>query len=166
MPDPDPEGAPVSDEEKPAVPNKVCPHCGAMNQTVFEKCPSCGKKYKKRSGFKTFAIVAGAGLLVLIVAIVGCAALIGVGVEEATDEAQEHAISRAEFNSVEQGTTQGAIEKRFGEPEDSQEFEQKFGGQVTGSSCIYYNETGQELFEGDSYQFCFTEGRLDSKNAY
>ena len=153
-------------DNTPDAPTKVCPHCSAQNQTVLSRCPSCGKKYKKGGAFKTFAIVAGAIILTFVVAIVGCAALIGAGVDEAEDDAQEHAITRAEFNSVDQGTSQAQIEERLGEPDDSQEFENKFGGQVQGSSCIYYNEEGKELFEGASFQFCFTEGKLDSKNAY
>lgn len=96
----------------------------------------------------------------------GCVAVIGAGVDEAEDEAQETAISQAEFDSIQQGTTQAQVEKELGEPSDSQEFEQRFGGKTSGSSCIYYNEEGQELFEGRSYQFCFDGGKLTSKNAY
>jgi hypothetical protein len=50
--------------------------------------------------------------------------------------------------------------------EDRQEFENEGipGEEPVGSSCIYYNRAGGDL--GDSFQFCFTKGRLDSKNAY
>lgn len=147
-----------------SVPTKVCPHCGAQNQTAASKCPSCGKKYKRRTGLRIFAFIVG-GFLLLIV---GCAVIIGAGVDEAEEEAQKHAITKAEFDSVQQGTSQSAIENRFGNPEDSQEFEQKGFGESApqGSSCIYYNEEGKDLFEGNSFQFCFTEQKLDSKNAY
>lgn len=112
--------------------------------------------------FKVFVGVCLAGL----VFIVGCALLIGSAAEDVSDEAQEHAITRAEFDAVQQGTSQADVEKKLGDPDDSQEFEQRFGGQTQGSSCIYYNEKGKELFEGDSYQFCFTNGKLDSKNVW
>jgi hypothetical protein len=111
-------------------------------------------------------MVLGALCLLVIVAVVGCAVLLGTAAEEVEDEAQEHAISLAQFDSIEQGSTQAAVEQELGKPEDSQAFEQRFGGRVEGSSCIYYNEKGKELFEGRSFQFCFTEGKLDSKNAY
>jgi hypothetical protein len=52
---------------------------------------------------------------------------------------------------------------------DSQEFEQEIPeiqDQPERSSCIYYPEKDRPLFEGDSYQFCFDNGKLTSKNAY
>jgi hypothetical protein len=144
-------------------PTKVCPHCGTQAQTTGKKCPSCGKGYKKRTGLKIFA-----GLCLLgLVAIVGCAALIGSAANDVQNEADKHAITKAQFDAVEQGTSQSAVEKQLGTPEDSQEFENKFGkAEPQGSSCIYYNEKGKDLFEGSSFQFCFTERKLDSKNAY
>lgn len=163
-----PQLAAGSDPAKPLeAPTKLCPHCGAQSQTLASKCPHCGKGYAKRSGLKVLAGIVAGGL-VLIAGCAGCVALIGSGVDEAEDEAQEHAISKAEFDSIEIGTTQAQVEKRLGVPEDSQEFEQKgFGNNAPqGSSCIYYNETGKDLFEGESFQFCFTEEKLDSKNAY
>lgn len=145
-------------------PTKVCPHCGTQAQTAEKKCPNCGKGYKKRTGLKIFAGICLAGLVL----IVGCAVLIGSAAKDVSDEAQKHSITKAQFDAVQQGTTQAALEKQLGTPEDSQEFEQKGFGQNApqGSSCIYYNEKGKGLFEGSSFQFCFTEEKLDSKNAY
>ena len=34
------------------------------------------------------------------------------------------------------------------------------------SSCIYYPEKGKGIGEGKSFQLCFTNGKLDSKNVY
>jgi hypothetical protein len=104
-----------------------------------------------------------------IVLIVGCSALFAVGLDEAEKEEAKNAITPAEFRSVQQGTSQSAVERRFGEPQDSQEFEQEIPeiqDQPERSSCIYYPEKDKELFEGDSYQFCFDNGKLTSKNAY
>lgn len=115
---------------------------------------------------KTFLKVVLGIIVGGLVLIGGCVAIIGGAVDEAEDEAQEHAITRSEFNSIGQGATQSAVEKQLGDPEDSQEFEQRFGKKAQGSSCIYYNEEGQDLFEGESYQLCFTDGKLDSKNVY
>jgi hypothetical protein len=144
------------------APTKVCPHCGTQAQTTSKKCPNCGKGYKKRTGLKIFA-----GLCLLgLVAIVGCAALISGAADEVQKDQDAHSITKSQFDGIEQGTTQVAVEKQLGTPEDNQEFEQKFGGTTQGSSCIYYNEKGKDLFEGSSFQFCFTERKLDSKNAY
>lgn len=147
-----------------AAPTKVCPHCGTQAATTAKKCPNCGKGYKRRTGLKIFAAIIAAGLVL----IVGCAVLVGSAVDDVENEAQQHAITKAQFDSIPQGTSQAEVEKRLGEPEDSQEFEQQsyFKKATQNSSCIYYNEKGKELFEGASFQFCFTEGKLDSKNAY
>ncbi len=115
---------------------------------------------------KTVFKIAAGIILALVVVIGGCAALIGAGVNEAEDDAQEHAITKSQFDSIDQGSTQSEVEKELGDPSDDQEFESRFGGKTQGSSCIYYNEKGAELFEGDSYQFCFTNEKLDSKNVY
>lgn len=146
------------------APTKVCPHCGTQAQTAGKKCPQCGKKYKKRTGLKIFAGICFVGLLF----IVGCAVLIGGAANEIDKQAQEHAISKSQFDAIQQGTSQAAVEKKLGTPEDSQEFEQKGFGKSApqGSSCVYYNEKGKDLFEGRSFQFCFTNRKLDSKNAY
>lgn len=118
---------------------------------------------------KTILKIALGIILGLVVVIVGCSALFAAGVDEAEDEATRNGITIREFRSVEQGTRQRAVERRFGEPEDSQEFEQEIPELQDGpsrSSCIYYPEKGQPLFEGRSFQFCFDERRLTSKNAY
>ena len=55
---------------------------------------------------------------------------------------------------------------RFGQAADAQEFENEslVDKEPQNSSCIYYNRKGGEF--GEVFQFCFTEGKLDSKNAY
>lgn len=121
------------------------------------------QKRKRRGGTFTkvvLGVVLGGALL-----IGGCAALIGAGLsEEETD-----GITRAQFDSISQGTTQTSVEDEYGEPEDSQEFETQIPelqDTPSSSSCIYYPEKGKPLFEGQSFQLCFDEGKLTSKNAY
>ena len=104
---------------------------------------------------------------------VGCAALVGTGVDQAVKEAEREqnarGITMKQFRAVKQGTSQRRIERRLGAPEDAQEFENQIPelqDQPSRSSCIYYPEADKPLFEGRSFQFCFDEGRLTSKNAY
>jgi hypothetical protein len=95
-------------------------------------------------------------------------ALLAAGVDEATKEQNETAITRSQFRSIDIGTTQTAVERRLGDPGDKQQFENEGlpGEQAAKSSCIYYNEKDKGLGEGAFFQFCFDEGRLTSKNSY
>jgi hypothetical protein len=149
------------------APNKVCPHCGAMSQTTEKKCPNCGKGYKKRTVLKVIVGLAVLGL----VAMVGCAALIGSAAEEVGNELDaqqnEHAITTKQFKSLDLGTSQSAVIKELGvKPEDKQEFENEgfMSEEPSSSSCIYYNKKNGEF--GDIFQLCFDEKKLSSKNAY
>lgn len=149
------------------APNKVCPHCGAMNQTTAKKCPSCGKGYKKRTVLKVLV-----GLSVLgLVLIVGCAALIGGAANEVAKqldtEQQAHAITRQQFRSLDLGMTERQVIAAVGKrPEDRQEFQSEgfMTDEPQNSSCIYYNRAGGSF--GDVFQLCFDGGRLNSKNSY
>lgn len=152
-------------QQQPPV--KVCRNCGAQSQTFAPKCPSCGKSYKSKTG-RNILIIALGVLLGGTLLIVGCVALVASGVDEANEEQKKQGITLEQFRSVRQGTTQDEIEADFGKPEDAQEFENE-GIDTTEperSSCIYYPEKGKGIGEGRSFQLCFTEGKLDSKNAY
>jgi ribosomal protein L40E len=149
------------------APQKVCPHCGAIAQTTAKKCPNCGKGYKKRTWLKVLVALCVLGA----VAIVGCAALIGSAANEVGKqldaEQQAHAISRAKFNAIKLGMTEDKVIETAGkQPEDKQEFENAgvLDDEPQNSSCIYYNRAGGDF--GDLFQFCFTSGKLDAKNAY
>ena len=75
----------------------------------------------------------------------------------------------SEFDSVQQGMTQQEVEHLLGPPDNSQQFEQQIPqlqNQPLKSSCIYYPESGKPLLEGHSFQFCFDQNKLTSKNAY
>lgn len=151
-------------------PTKVCPHCGAQSQTTGDRCPNCNKRYRKRGrGVR----IAGWGCLGTILGGIAIVVLIGLAISAGVDEAEEEqdrvGITLSEFRSIEQGTSQDEVEELLGQPEDAQEFEQEIPELQSGpsrSSCIYYPERGKPLFEGRSFQFCFDEGRLTSKNAY
>jgi hypothetical protein len=54
------------------LPTKVCPHCSVSSQTTADKCPACGKGYKKRGFFARWFrrwLIAG-GILLVIIALV------------------------------------------------------------------------------------------------
>jgi hypothetical protein len=148
-----------------AAPTKVCPHCGVSAQTTEPKCPSCGKGYKKRTALKVFVGLTVAGLVL----IVGCTALFIGGVDNAVDELDaeqaKHAITRAEYNELEIGMTQQEVISTLGkQPEDRQRFQSEsyLDEEPSNSSCIYYNQADGEFL--DSYQLCFDDGILTSKN--
>lgn len=111
---------------------------------------------------KTFLKVLAGVIVGGLLLIVGCAALISAGVDEANDEAEEHAITKAEFEAVERGATEAEVREELGEEEDRQQF----GGKREGESCLYYGQEGEGIAGTTSYQFCFTDGALRSKNAY
>lgn len=148
-----------------AAPVKVCPHCGAQAQTAASKCPNCGKGYKRRTALKVLAVLAGVGVLF----VVGCVALIGGAANEVSKELDKeqkaHAITTDQFRSVTLGSTESEVISQLGkQPENRQEFQNEGFDEPQNSSCIYYNKEGGSF--GDAFQFCFTEGKLDAKNAY
>lgn len=148
------------------APQKACPHCSAVSQTLDERCPNCGKKFKKRTLLKVLVAIAVVGMLF----IAGCAALIGgaaTEIDEELDKQQnQSAITQQQFKSLKMGTTQKQVEKKFGPPADSQEMESEISELDVESSmsCIYYNREGGSF--GDMFQLCFDDGKLNSKNAY
>ena len=152
------------------APVKVCPHCAAQAQTAEVKCPVCGKKYKRKNHtvLKVFlGIVVG-----IIVLAAGCAALVGGAANEVAKqldaEQKAHAISASTFASLKLGATKAEVLAAAAPatPEDAQEFEQAgvLSSEQLSSSCLYFNKEGGSF--GDLYQLCFTNDRLESKNAY
>lgn len=108
----------------------------------------------------TLGVVLGGTILVG-----GCVALVAGGLSSKETDG----ITRAQFDSIAQGTDQGEIEDQYGKPRDSQDFENQIPelqDQPSKSSCIYYPEKGKPVLEGQSFQLCFDEGKLSSKNAY
>ncbi len=124
---------------------------------------------KKQKKPRTVLKVMLGMILGTFVLIIGCTALLAGGVNEAQKDQDAKGISAAEFSAIEQGSTQQQVEATLGEPESAQQFEQQIPelqSQPSSSSCIYYPEKGEPLFEGQSFQLCFDNGALTSKNAY
>jgi hypothetical protein len=118
---------------------------------------------------KTVLKVALGIVLGATVLIGGCVALIGAGVDEANDEQKKKGITAREFRSVPLDSSRAEVRQRLGRPENAQAFEQAGIDGLTEpsrSSCIYYPEKGKDILEGRTFQLCFTNGRLDSKNIY
>jgi Protein of unknown function (DUF2510) len=146
---------------QPPPPQRTPPPQAAPQQARGQKE---GSNFLRNCLVVALGIVLGGGLL-----FVGCAALLGEGFNQAEKEQTKNAITSSQFRSIEQGTTQEEVEAELGEPQDAQDFEQEIPELQQGpqrSSCIYYPEKGKPLFEGRSFQFCFDEGKLTSKNAY
>jgi hypothetical protein len=123
---------------------------------------------QKKSGGTVWKVMLGV-VLGFCLLIGGCVALIGVGVNEADKEQKKKGITLKQFRSVKQGTSQADVEAELGTPEDAQEFEQEIPELDTGtqrSSCIYYPEKGKGIGEGRSFQLCFDNDKLTSKNVY
>jgi hypothetical protein len=115
--------------------------------------------------------VLGGIAAVFVLGVGGCAVIVGFAVHSAVErlnaEQRAHAISNAQFDSAQLGTSRADVIKMLGkQPEDTQEFVTKGvlkPGDVN-SSCIYYNRKGE--FFGNRFQFCFEGDSLQSKNAY
>lgn len=105
-----------------------------------------------------------AGVILMVLFVGGCIALVGgIGSEiekDLNEQQQESSITLKEFKGVEMGALRKDLEKEFGEPSDVQE--QTIEG--TQMDCIYYNNADGEFM--DTFQFCFTDGVLDSKSRY
>lgn len=118
---------------------------------------------------KTVFKVALGIILGLTVLIGGCVAVLGAGVDEADKEQKKKGITVAQFKAQKTGKAERAVRTDLGDPEDAQQFEDAgVEGLVkpSKSSCIYYPEKGKGIGEGRSFQLCFTNGKLDSKNVY
>lgn len=120
---------------------------------------------KKRTGLKIFI-----GLCVLgLAGFIGCAALIAGGINEAVNELnaeqEASAITASQFRQLEMGMSEQQVRQQLGKPpQDRQDLESEgvLSGEPTTSTCIYYNKDGGEWL--DTYQLCFDDGRLTSKN--
>ena len=102
------------------------------------------------------AVMVGAG---------GCLGLILLTAKEASEVRNEHAITRAQFDAIQLGTSEEAVRSSLDvPPDDEQEFEnQRPDGSVARGTCLYYFRKGGGA--GDKFQLCFQDGTLHSKNA-
>ncbi len=151
------------------APVKLCPNCAAQAQTTDLKCPSCGKKYKKKSPVLKILL----GIVVLMIAVVaGCTALVGGAVNEAVDqynaEQAASAISQETFDGIQVGATRADVDAAVAPavPQNTQEYtsEGVLDETVIDTSCIYFNREGGQF--GDAFQFCFDGDVLRSKSSF
>ena len=112
---------------------------------------------------KTFVKVALGIALGCVLLFVGCGALVGAGFNAVVEEADQHAITQTQFDSVKtgaRGNSRRRILARFGEP---QQVEVQDDRRASERDCIYYNRKGQFLV---TYELCFDEhDRVFSKIA-
>lgn len=121
---------------------------------------------------KTIFKIAAGLLLAMIVLIGGCTALVAGAANHADKQMQKdhdkHAITKGQLASVHMGDSKQHVIARLGQPSDSQHDETAGidGGTSTGD-CIYYDAKGSwSNFKAPTYQLCFTDGHLDSKNQW
>lgn len=119
---------------------------------------------------KGFLKIFGAIMLAGCVFIVGCVAIIGVGANEVAKDIEEeqakNAITKQQFSKIKLGMTEAEVREIAGPPRDRQDMEAEgiFDEESSKSSCIYYNVKGGEFL--DTYQLCFDDDRLNSKNKW
>lgn len=152
----------------PTPPAKVCPHCHASAATYAAICPTCGGRYAGRAKWPWVVV----GLFVLMLAGLGaCVAVVGTAADrvitELNREQARHAITVAQFDAVELGSSRARVISQLGRPpENIQEFLRRgvLDEAAVDSACMYYNRAGGSF--GDRFQFCFENDRLISKNSY
>lgn len=125
------------------------------------------KSHTGRNILIVVLVVAG----VMVLGIGGCVALIGGAANEADKaidkEQNRNAITVQQFRTLKVGeVTRADVVRRYGRPNDSDEFQAK---DIGGSDCIYYNKK-RPKGEGDfgSFQLCFNKagGKLESKDRF
>ena len=111
---------------------------------------------------KTFLKVAIGITLGFAMLFVGCGALVGAGFNAVQKEADKHAITQTQFDSVKtgaHGNSRQRILARFGAPQPVEAVEDDLSTDQT--DCLYYNHKGAVL---QTYEFCFdANDRVKSK---
>jgi hypothetical protein len=116
---------------------------------------------------KKWPWVLGAIVLVFGLGVAGCLAAVNNAVDELNREQAAHAITKAQFDTLALGISRAEVISQLGrEPEDVQEFVHQgvLSEAQVNDACIYYNREGGSF--GDRFQLCFTDDKLDAKNAY
>jgi predicted small secreted protein len=96
-------------------------------------------------------------LWVLAVVIGGCATGNGSGPDLSGSDTSNTDAVAAHWQEIHYGMSKDEVTALIGTPDDSQHME----SQGYSSDCIYYGSLSLT-----SYQFCFENGSLDSKNQY
>jgi hypothetical protein len=94
----------------------------------------------------------------LVIALIAWGAADQLILERYRDQRQAHAITEAEFQTVQSDATQEQLLARFGDPEDLGTLE------GDGSGCITYKQEGAPLLRERTYRFCFEGGPLILKD--
>ena len=107
-----PESGPTTRQsEGPTPPTKVCPHCSVQSQTLEDKCPSCGKPYKKKRGGCLKWV--GISVLALVLLIAGCSALLA-----GDDGSDDNTASPSATTAASPGPAEEETEPEEAEPEE------------------------------------------------
>ena len=114
---------------------------------------------------KTTMKIALGIVLGFVLLIVGCGALVGTAANEVQAESNENAITQAQYAGVTNGMSRSEVEAMLGEPTSDQDMNVSVEelGIESNTQCIYYNEKDEIL---SMYQFCFENGKLNSKASY
>lgn len=84
--------------------------------------------------------------------------VIGDAIDDVESSRDETAITAKQYSSIKVGMREEAVRDKLGEPAD-----ETIGDGRRETTCLYYNEKDAGLIAGDRYEFCFVDGRLDSK---
>lgn len=115
--------------------------------------------------------VAGGIILVIILIVVLISVVFTSASHNIQKERNAHAITRAQFDSLQLGQPKDVVLRGLPQPQDSQQFSSDYGTDLPNlnQSCVYFNErtTGDNLASGSYFQLCFDQNNiLRSKNAY
>jgi hypothetical protein len=131
--------------------------------------PNQTKQWSDNALMKTVLKVMLGIILGCTVLIVGCAALIGAGVNAAQQDSDKTAITSTQYGSASLGSaTRSEIEADFGEPQSSNDVQAAGIDGIPKSDfsqqCIYYSRKGELA---SLFQFCFDgDGTLRSKASF
>lgn len=121
---------------------------------------------------KTIVKIALGLVLGAVVLIVGCVALVGVGVDSAQKTSDRTAITPKQYRSVNKRDTRKSVVRQFGDPQSADEIDQdlpKSARQFIKKgeedlACVYYGRKGKLA---SIYQFCFDgNGKYQSKSGF
>lgn len=151
-----PAGAPQGKAVPP--PTKRCRHCGVESETFDQDCPNCGRSYGTSRSVIVAAVIAAclAGILLLG----GCAVLVGVALNEAKDEIDESAITRAQYESIQLGVSERSVRARLGDPLSEESFNRPR------LDCLYYARDDGGILDSWDFEFCFRGDVLYSKSVH
>jgi hypothetical protein len=153
------------DDPAAATPSVIPPAAAQVrSQSLIQQPPTIVVKHRSPLPWILLGI-----FVVMVVGVVGCVAVVSVGLNEAAKEIgqsqERHAITQAQYDSVQIGTPRTTVAAALGKPPaTTSSFKSEAEGDFDISSdCIYYWESGETF--GNWYQFCFdSAGNLRTKS--